>query len=126
METQRIDKYLWTIRQYKTRTQASDACRGGKVKLNGIAVKPSRDIKIGDILELSHPGINKRIKILDIAPSRMGAQKVPLFMEDLTPPEELEQWKQIRQTNYEYRDRGVGRPTKKDRRDIEELKKYLR
>jgi ribosome-associated heat shock protein Hsp15 len=121
----RIDKYLWAIRQYKTRTMAGDACRGGKVKLNGLAVKASRELKVGDIIEISIPGLVKKIKVLDLLNNRVGAPKVVEYMEDLTPQEAIDQAKLVRQTNYEKRDRGVGRPTKRDRRDIEALKKYL-
>ena len=121
----RIDKYLWAIRQYKTRTMAGDACRGGKVKLNGQPVKASREIKVGDIIEISTPGLTRKIKVLELLNNRVGAPKVPDYMEDLTPQEVIEQAKLVRQTNYEKRDRGLGRPTKRDRRDIEALKKYL-
>jgi ribosome-associated heat shock protein Hsp15 len=121
----RIDKYLWAIRQYKTRTMAGDACRGGKVKVNGQPVKASRELKVGDIIEVSMPGLVKKIKVIELLNNRVGAQKVAEYMEDLTPPEAVEQAKLVRQTNYEKRDRGLGRPTKRDRRDIEALKKYL-
>ncbi len=126
MLDQRIDKYLWAIRQYKTRTQAGEACRGGKVKINGQTIKASRDVKVGDIIDISVSGFVKKIKVLDLLPSRVGAQKLSQYMEDLTPQEDIEQAKMIRQSNYERRARGLGRPTKRDRRDIEELKKYLR
>jgi ribosome-associated heat shock protein Hsp15 len=121
----RIDKYLWAVRQYKTRTMAGDACRGGKIKLNGLSVKASREIKVGDIIEISVPGLVKKIKVSELLNNRVGAQKVSEYMEDLTPQVDIEQAKLVRQTNYEKRDRGLGRPTKRDRRDIEALKKYL-
>lgn len=122
----RIDKYLWAIRQYKTRTQAGEACRGGKVKINGQTIKASRDIKVGDVIEVSTPGLIKKIQVTQILSHRVGAPKVPEYMLDLTPQEAVDQAKIIRQSNFERRDRGLGRPTKRDRRDIEELKKYLR
>ncbi|MDR1950936.1 MAG: RNA-binding S4 domain-containing protein [Bacteroidales bacterium] len=121
----RIDKYLWAVRQYKTRTMAGDACRGGKIKLNGLPVKASRELKVGDIIEISTIGLVKKIKVLELLNNRVGAPKVPEYMEDLTPQEDIDQAKLVRQTNYEKRDRGLGRPTKRDRRDIEALKKYL-
>jgi ribosome-associated heat shock protein Hsp15 len=121
----RIDKYLWAIRQYKTRTMAGDACRGGKVKLNGQPVKASRELKIGDIIEVSTPGLIKKIKVTELLSNRVGAPKVAEYMQDLTPQEAIDKAALIRQTNYEKRDRGLGRPTKRDRRDIEALKKYL-
>ena len=121
----RIDKYLWAVRQYKTRTMAGDACRGGKVKLNGMSVKASRELKVGDIIEIATIGLVKKIKVLELLNNRVGAPKVPEYMEDLTPQDVIEQAKLVRQANYEKRDRGIGRPTKRDRRDIEALKKYL-
>ena len=121
----RIDKYLWAVRQYKTRTMAGDACRGGKIKLNGLPVKASRELKVGDIIEVSTPGLIRKIKVLELLNNRVGAPKVAEYMEDLTPQESIEQAKLVRQTNYEKRDRGLGRPTKRDRRDIDALKKYL-
>jgi ribosome-associated heat shock protein Hsp15 len=104
---------------------AGSACHGGKIKLNGMSVKPSREIKTGDIIEISTSGLVKKIKVLELLNNRVGAPKVPEYMEDLTPLEDIEQAKLVRQTNYEKRDRGLGRPTKRDRRDIEALKKYL-
>jgi ribosome-associated heat shock protein Hsp15 len=121
----RIDKYLWAIRQYKTRTMAGDACRGGKVKLNGQPIKASRELKVGDIIEISTPGLTKKIQVTSLLNNRVGAPKVAEYMDDLTPQETIEQAQLVRQTNYEKRDRGLGRPTKRDRRDIEALKKYL-
>ena len=121
----RIDKYLWAIRQYKTRTMAGDACRGGKIKINGQPVKASRELKVGDIIEVSTPGLIKKIRVLDLLNNRVGAPKVADYMQDLTPQDAIEQATLVRRTNYEKRDRGAGRPTKRDRRDIEALKKYL-
>ncbi len=121
----RIDKFLWAVRQYKTRTMAGDACRGGKVKLNGQPIKASRELKVGDIIEISTSGLVKKIKVTTLLNNRVGAPKVAEYIEDLTPPEAIEQAQLVRQSNYEKRDRGLGRPTKRDRRDIEALKKYL-
>jgi len=121
----RIDKYLWAVRQFKTRTMAGDACRGGKVKLNGAPIKASREIKVGDTIEIATPGLTKVIKVLELLNNRVGAPKVPEFIQDITPQDAIDQAKLVRQTNFEKRDRGIGRPTKRDRRDIEALKKYL-
>jgi len=121
----RIDKYLWAVRQFKTRTMAGDACRGGKVKLNGAPIKASREIKVGDTIEIATPGLTKIIKVLELLNNRVGAPKVPEFIQDITPQDAIDQAKLVRQTNFEKRDRGIGRPTKRDRRDIEALKKYL-
>jgi len=121
----RIDKYLWAVRQFKTRTMAGDACRGGKVRLNGAPIKASREIKVGDTIEIATPGLTKVIKVLELLNNRVGAPKVPEFIQDITPQDAIDQAKLVRQTNFEKRDRGIGRPTKRDRRDIEALKKYL-
>ncbi len=121
----RIDKYLWAIRQYKTRTMAGDACRGGKIKLNGQPVKASKELKTGDIIEISTPGLVRKIRVTELLNNRVNASKVAEYRDDLTPQEAIDQAQQIRQANYEKRDRGLGRPTKRDRRDIEALKKYL-
>ncbi|MDR2511536.1 MAG: RNA-binding S4 domain-containing protein [Bacteroidales bacterium] len=125
MIPQRIDKYLWTIRLFKTRTQAQDACKGGRVKIAGVAVKPAHDVRQNEIIDLSMGSFIKTIKVLDTSNNRVGTPKVSFLMEDLTPIEMIEQAKTIRQTNHEFRDRGLGRPTKKDRRDIEALKRWL-
>jgi ribosome-associated heat shock protein Hsp15 len=122
-DTVRIDKWLWAIRFYKTRTQAADACKGGKVKINGINVKPSREIKKDDIIEIHHNFIKRVVKVKDAAHNRVSAKLVPELMEDLTPAEEFEKQEMMRQLNIEKRDRGAGRPTKKERRMIEKLKR---
>jgi ribosome-associated heat shock protein Hsp15 len=126
MTPQRIDKYLWTVRLFKTRTQAQDACKGGRVKIAGVAAKPAHEVKQNEIIDVSMGQFIKTIKVLDTSNTRVGAPKVSILMEDLTPVEAIEQAKIVRQTNHEFRDRGLGRPTKKDRRDIEALKKWLR
>ena len=104
---------------------AGDACRGGKVRLNGAPIKASREIKVGDTIEIATPGLTKVIKVLELLNNRVGAPKVPEFIQDITPQDAIDQAKLVRQTNFEKRDRGIGRPTKRDRRDIEALKKYL-
>ena len=124
METMRVDKWLWTVRLFKTRSQAGEACRGGKVKIDGISVKPSREIKVDDEIEVQQTGIVKRVKVLKINKSRVGAKLVNELMEDLTSPEEYERLEMIRILKSEKRDRGTGRPTKKDRRDISKLKDF--
>ncbi len=122
-ETVRIDKWLWAVRLFKTRSQAAEACKGGKVKIDGVNVKPSREVKAGDIITVQQQSIKKSLKVLQAAKNRVSAKLVPNLMEDLTPPEELEKLEIIRQVNYERRERGAGRPTKKERRIIDKLKK---
>jgi ribosome-associated heat shock protein Hsp15 len=124
LDTIRIDKWLWAVRLFKTRTQASDACRGGKVKMDGQNVKPSRDIKVGEEIEIQIGIIRKKVAVKAILKNRVGAKLVENYMDDLTPVEEYEKLAMLKQLNYEKRDRGTGRPTKKNRRDITKLKGF--
>ena len=121
----RVDKWLWVVRIFKTRTQAGDACKGGKVKIDGTNVKASREIKEGDEIEVQQQTIKKRIKVLKLVKNRVGAKFVADLMQDLTPPEEYERLEMLRLLNHEKRNRGEGRPTKKDRREINRLKESL-
>jgi len=122
MDTLRIDKWLWTVRLYKTRTQASEACKGGKIKIDGQNAKASREVKVDEIIEIQQPNIKRVIKIIKLNKNRVAAKLVPELIEDLTPAEEYEKLEMLRQFNAEKRDRGIGRPTKKDRRIISKLK----
>ena len=123
MDPVRIDKWLWAVRLFKTRSQATDACRGGKVKIDGHNVKPSREMNIDDVIEIRSSLIKKKIKVLQIIKNRVAAKLVPDLAEDQTPAEEYERLDMQRQLNHERREHGIGRPTKKDRRDIDKLKK---
>ena len=123
MNSVRIDKWLWAVRLFKTRSQATDACRGGKVKMDGHNVKPSREVTVGDEIEVQLGAIKKKVKVLQAVKNRVAAKLVPELAEDLTPPEEQEKLDMLRQLNYERREHGVGRPTKKDRREIDRLKR---
>ncbi len=118
----RLDKWLWAVRLYKTRSQAAEACKGGKVKIAGINAKPSREMNEGDEIEVHTQGIVKKVRVKKAAKNRVSAALVPDLMEDLTPAEELEKLQMIRQLNYEKRQRGAGRPTKKERRVLDRLK----
>jgi len=118
----RVDKWLWAVRLFKTRTQASDACSGGKVKIDDVKVKASREIKEGNEIEVQQQIIKKKVKVLKLVKNRVGAKFVADLMEDLTPKEEYDRLDMMRQLNHEKRDRGEGRPTKKDRREIDLLK----
>lgn len=119
----RIDKWLWEVRIYKTRSMATEACKAGKVKMDGNAVKSSRELKAGDVLTVSMTPLLKTVRVKEFPKSRLSAKLVTDFMEDLTPQEEYERVKMIHETNAEFRDRGIGRPTKKHRRMIDRLKK---
>ena len=121
MESVRADKYLWAIRVFKTRSEAADACNGGKVKLNGTNAKPSKAIKVGDVLDVRKGSAQFTYKVLALSESRMGAQLVPDYAENLTPESELEKLRAPRETIVLQRDRGTGRPTKKDRRQLDDL-----
>ena len=118
----RIDKWLWAVRIYKTRTMAGEACRAGKVKIDGISVKPSRIIKPEDIITVSLGTLTRTVKVKALIHNRVSAKLVPESLEDLTPAEEYERIKFMQELNAERRDRGTGRPTKKERRLIDRLK----
>lgn len=122
MEEVRIDKWLWSVRFFKTRNIAIDACKAGKVKIDGNSVKPSRIVKEGDIINLSQGPLNKTIRVKQLLHNRISAKLVPDYVEDLTPAEEYERIEFMKEFNAERRERGIGRPTKKDRRDIDRLK----
>ena len=121
MEEVRIDKYLWSIRAYKTRSEATTACNGGKVRLNGADVKPSKAVKIGDVIVVRKGAVTYTYKVLSLVDKRQGAKLVSEFAENLTPQEELDKLRAPVETFFLKRDRGAGRPTKKDRRQMESL-----
>ena len=117
----RIDKYLWSIRVYKTRAQATEACRKGRVMINEMSVKPSRTIQQGDVIQVRKMPVVYSYKVLDPIQKRVGAKLVENYVEDITPQEELD--KLTMQDDFFYkRERGAGRPTKKERRELDRLK----
>lgn len=120
-EKLRIDKYLWAIRAFKTRSLATEACKAGRVKLSGQAVKPAYVVKIGEVYSVQKGGLRKVIKVVDLLERRVDAKTAVRFYEDLTPPEETQAFKSAFLAPVLTRDRGAGRPTKKDRREIDEL-----
>jgi ribosome-associated heat shock protein Hsp15 len=121
LEKIRIDKWLWAIRLYKTRTLASDACAAGKVKIDGESVKASYLLKTGQIVHLNKQGEKWVIKSVKLIEKRVGAPLAAACYEDLTPPEEKNKLL-FPATFYEVRDKGTGRPTKKNRREIDKFK----
>lgn len=121
-ETVRVDKYLWATRLYKTRTLAGEACRGGKVKMDGKAIKPSKEVKEGDIITVQTPDLVRTIQVKSLATNRVSAKLVEGLIDDITPKQENERVEFLREFKAERRQRGTGRPTKKDRREIDELK----
>ena len=120
-EKLRVDKYLWAIRMFKTRSLATDACKAGRVKLNGQNIKPSAIVKIGDVYQISK-GIEKKvIEVVDFSYNRTDAKIAVTKYKDLTPVEETHAFKSVFHAPAVRRDRGAGRPTKKDRRETDEL-----
>ena len=117
----RIDKYLWAIRAFKTRTEAADACKGGKVKVDGVSAKASRDVKAGEIIKIRKGAVEYTYRVVEPTEHRVGAALVPQYAENLTPQSELDKLKAPVETFFLTRDRGAGRPTKKDRRELEKL-----
>ena len=121
MEEVRIDKYLWSIRVYKTRSEATDACKGGKVRVNGADIKPSKAVKPGDVIVARKGAVAYTYKVLELIDKRQGAKLVPRYAENQTPEEELAKLRAPVETFFLTRDRGAGRPTKKDRRQMDSL-----
>ena len=117
----RVDKYLWAMRIYKTRSIATDACKCGRIKMNGVEVKPSRTFHVGDVFTVRKGPITYTYRILQLWGNRIGAKLVPEYLQDITPKEQLELLELARYAAQSGRDRGTGRPTKKDRREIEQF-----
>lgn len=120
-EEVRIDKWLWAVRLFKTRSLAAEACKKGRIMMNGSSVKASRNIRIGDIIQIKRSPITYSFKVLALTENRMGAKLVPEFMENVTTADQLELLEMSKYTTFGKRDRGTGRPTKKERRDLEEF-----
>lgn len=117
----RIDKYLWAIRVYKTRTDAADACKGGKIRINGTDVKPSKTVRTGDTVTARKGAVTFTYRVIALTDKRQGAKLVPQYAENITPQEELDKLKAPVETFFLKRDRGSGRPTKKERRQMDSL-----
>ena len=117
----RLDKYLWAVRVFKTRSDAADAIRNNRVLVNGAYAKPSREVKQGDIIAVKRMPITYQYKVLELVSSRQGAKNVPQYCLNITPQEELDKLTVPRETVFVFRERGTGRPTKKERREIDAL-----
>lgn len=117
----RIDKYLWCVRYFKTRNIATTACKKGHIKVNGQVVKPSREVYATDKIELRKNQINYTIIVLDIPQNRVGAKLVDIYRVDTTPKSAFESQELLKFAKDYYRKKGTGRPTKKDRRNIDEI-----
>ncbi|WP_282161555.1 RNA-binding S4 domain-containing protein [Ulvibacterium marinum] len=116
----RIDKFLWSTRYFKTRNLASNACKKGQVKVNGHSAKPSREVYPMDDIIVRKNQIDYQLQILEIPPSRVGAKLVDIYRKDITPKEAFETNELLKYSKDYYRKKGTGRPTKKDRREIED------
>jgi ribosome-associated heat shock protein Hsp15 len=117
----RIDKWLWAVRLFKTRTLASEACKKGKVVIQNVQVKPSRNVKVGDIICIKRNPILFSFKVLALSENRMNAKHVAGFMENVTTPDQLELIELGKLAGQTGRDRGTGRPTKKERRELDDF-----
>lgn len=127
LEKVRVDKWLWSVRIFKSRTIAANACKTGKVKVNDKTVKPSTTIEREDLIEVKKNGFNFQFKVIDLIQKRVGAPIAQTCYEDLTPAEELNKYHDwyIGKSQPEKREKGAGRPTKKERRNIEQFKEDI-
>ncbi|MDP3353689.1 MAG: RNA-binding S4 domain-containing protein [Flavobacteriaceae bacterium] len=117
----RIDKYLWCVRHFKTRSLATEACNKGHLKINNAVVKASKEVFIGDSITIRKNQIYYSFEVIGIPSSRIGAKLLALYINDTTPAEEIERLELMKYSKEYYRGKGTGRPTKKDRRDLEEF-----
>lgn len=118
----RIDKWLWAVRIFKTRSIAAEACKKGRVSIDGMPVKPSREIRVGDIIHVRKNPVVYHYKVLDLSEKRMGAGLVPDFMKDITPKENMEVLEMQKYMQWSNREKGAGRPTKKNRREMDQFR----
>ena len=117
----RLDKYLWAVRVFKTRSDAADAIRNNRVLVNDAYAKPSREVKVGDRISVRRERVNYSYKVLELVSSRQPAKSVPTYCLNCTPQEELDKLNVPHETIFVFRERGMGRPTKKDRRNIDAM-----
>lgn len=121
LQTVRIDKFLWAVRVYKTRSQATEACKKGRVTVDDMPAKPSRTVSIGDVIEVKKMPVVHSYRVLELLEKRVGAKIVEQYVEDITPPEEMQKL-QMQDDFFVKRDRGAGRPTKKERRLLDDIR----
>lgn len=117
----RIDKWLWTMRLFKTRNLAADACKKGRVMMDGVAVKPSKMVRVGDVVGVKKQPVLFSFKVLALTQSRLGAKLVPDYMQQVTTPDQLELWMLLKLDKANSRAKGLGRPTKKERRSLDDF-----
>ena len=118
---ERIDKFLWSVRLYKTRNKAAEACKDKKLTIDGSHVKPSRTVSIGNEFKVKNPPAYRSYKVLQVLSTRVGAKLVADYIEEITPPEIIAELELAQENIRLQRDRGTGRPTKKDRRDLNDF-----
>ncbi len=121
MSEARIDKWLWAVRLFKTRTLAAEACKKGRVSVNGTQIKPSKTVKPGEVVQVRKPPVTYSFKVLQAIEKRIGAKLVPEVMENVTTPDQYELLEMSKISGFVDRARGTGRPTKKDRRSLDEF-----
>ena len=121
MSEARIDKWLWAARIFKTRSMAAAACKKGQVSMNGAQLKPSRTVKPGDIVDVCKPPVTYSFKVKQTIEKRVGAKLIPEILENVTPPEQYELLEMNRISGFVNRAKGTGRPTKKERRSLDEF-----
>ena len=121
MAEARIDKWMWAVRIFKTRTIASEACKKGRISINGAQAKPARMVKPGDVVSVRKPPITYSFKVLQAIERRVGAKLIPEILEDVTPPQQYELLEMSKISGFVNRAKGTGRPTKKDRRSLDEF-----
>ncbi|MBK1875661.1 RNA-binding S4 domain-containing protein [Pelagicoccus mobilis] len=121
LEKVRIDRWLWAVRVFKTRGAAAEACKGGKVEIGGENVKPSRLVRVGEKVDVNKEGVLREYRVVGLLLKRVGAKVVANFVEDLTPPERLEVRRETVAQRILQREAGSGRPTKRERREIDRL-----
>lgn len=122
MEEVRVDKWLWAMRVFKTRTIATDACKKGRVMMNGVAVKPSRAIKVGDVIDVKKPPVTYTFRVKQLTGNRLGAKLVPEYLENITAPSQYELLEMTRISGFVDRRKGLGRPTKREGRELSRFK----
>lgn len=121
-EEERIDKWLWAMRVFKTRSIATEACKKGRVTMNGVAVKPSKLVKAGEVIDVKKPPITFSFKVLKISSNRLGAKLVPEYMENLTPQSQYDILEMAKISGFVDRRKGLGRPTKRESRELNRFK----
>lgn len=118
---ERIDKWLWAVRVFKTRSEVAEACKNGRITVNGTGCKPSHEVREGEIIGIRKGAITYRFKVLAEVNNRQPAKDVPTYATDVTPADELAKLHAPKETFFVYREKGAGRPTKKERRQIDSL-----